>query len=116
VLIRALEPVEGLQTMAELRDLPIGSPPRLLTSGPGRLCRALAITRSACNGVDLLDPGSMLRLVRPAGECALPQVLVTPRIGIRKAVDRPLRFLLEGNAFVSGPRRGRASTPAAAEP
>ena len=60
VLFRALEPVAGLDEMARLRGLPATASPRLLTSGPGRLCQALGITREAINGVDLTDPDSAL--------------------------------------------------------
>ena len=105
VLIRALEPLEGLATMATLRNLPCHAKPRLLTSGPGRLCQALDITRAAHNGLDMTSPSSCLRMeddgYRPEG------ILVTPRIGIRHAAERPARFLIEGNKFVSAaPRNG----------
>ena len=94
VLVRALEPLSGLALMRRRRDVEddIG-----LTSGPARLCEAFAIGR-AQNGVRL-DRGP-LRILQGA---TVPDesVLVTPRIGIRKAADWPLRFLLKGNAFVS---------------
>lgn len=103
VLLRALEPLSGQATMARLRGLnasakakPIASG---LASGPGRLCQALAITRAAQNGLDVTDADSELRIVddgfRPGA------ILATPRIGIRKAMERPHRFLIEGSAFVS---------------
>jgi DNA-3-methyladenine glycosylase len=102
VLIRALEPVEGLETMAKLRKLAPHPKPQLLTSGPGRLCQALDITRAAHNGLDVTDPSSPLRIesdnYRPEG------IVVTPRIGIRHAADRPARFLIDKNKFVSGSR------------
>src|SRR5271163_3667288 len=99
VLFRALEPVSGLAEMARLRGLPDGASPRLLTSGPGRLCQALAITRDAINGVDLTSPNSVLRI---ADDGYVPDaVAVTPRIGIRKAAAMPLRFVITGNRFVS---------------
>ncbi len=102
VLIRALEPVLGQDTMRTLRHLPAHAGPRLLTSGPGRLCQALALTRTSHNGVDLLDQQSDLQL-RDDGFVAGP-VTATPRIGITKAAAWPLRFLLTGNPYVSGPR------------
>jgi DNA-3-methyladenine glycosylase len=102
VLIRALEPVAGLGTMAKLRKLDPNAKPHLLTSGPGRLCQALAITRSAHNGLDVTDKSSMLRIeedgYRPK------DILVTPRIGIRHAADLPARYLVGGNKFVSRAR------------
>ena len=102
VLIRALEPLLGLVQMAHLRGLTAAATPRLLTGGPGRLCRAMGITRSGQNGIDLLDPQSDLRLVED--DFVADNILVTPRIGIRKAAERPLRFHLAGNACVSGSR------------
>ena len=117
VLIRALEPVAGLEQMARNRGLGERPPSRVrrggcqkveLTSGPSRLCQALGITRSAHNGVDLLDPNSPLEL-RDDGTRA-GRVVVTPRIGIRHAVELPLRFAIAGNGCVSGPKSmGRAS-------
>ena len=107
VLIRALEPVAGLEQMARNRGLAPGVAARELTSGPGRLCQALEITRNADNGVDLLDPKSSLQL-RDDGTRA-GRVLVTARIGIRHAVELPLRFAVAGNGCVSGPKSmGRA--------
>jgi DNA-3-methyladenine glycosylase len=102
VLIRALEPVEGLATMAKLRKLPPHAKPKLLTSGPGRLCQALAITRAAHNGLDVTDPSSILRAEDDGYQAR--QVLVTPRIGIRRAADLPARYILAKNSFVSGSR------------
>ena len=99
VLIRALEPVAGLATMARLRKLPANAAPRLLTSGPGRLCQALDITRAAHNGLDVTSRTSPLQVFDDGYE---PEsVLATPRIGISKAVEHPLRFTIEGNLFVS---------------
>lgn len=102
VLLRALEPVAGSELMAQHRNLPPGSTPRQLTSGPSRLCLALALTRAAHNGLDLLDPESPLQ-VRDDG-FALAECLVTPRIGIKHAVDRELRFTVPDNPCVSGPK------------
>ncbi|MGA9244066.1 MAG: DNA-3-methyladenine glycosylase [Silvibacterium sp.] len=100
VLIRALEPVDGLETMARFRKLPASARPQLLTSGPGRLCQALDITRAAHNGLDLTSRKSVLQIHDDGFEPDL--IRSTPRIGIRKAVEHPLRFLVEGNSFVSG--------------
>jgi len=102
VLIRALEPMAGLEQMARNRGLAPGVAARELTSGPGRLSQALGITRSADNGLDLLDPESPLQL-RDDGT-RTGRVVVTVRIGIRHAADLPLRFAIAGNACVSGPK------------
>ncbi|HEX6494229.1 MAG TPA: DNA-3-methyladenine glycosylase [Acidobacteriaceae bacterium] len=106
LLVRALEPIEGLAQMAVFRALPHAAP-RLLTSGPGRLCQAFGITRAAFNGADLLSNDSDLQL-RDDGYPA-QAILTTPRIGITKAAERPLRFLLAGNPYVSGPASANAS-------
>ena len=107
VLIRALEPVAGLEAMARNRGLD----PRLvhtdkvarqLTSGPSRLCQAMDLVRSSHNGLDVTSSKSPLQ-VRDDGFSVI-EVLVTPRIGIKEAVDWPLRFALPGHACVSGPK------------
>ncbi len=102
VLLRALEPVAGLEQMARERALKPGAEARELASGPGRLCQALGLERERHNGIDLLDPRSPLQ-VRDDG-MRIERVLVTRRIGIRHAVELPLRFAIPGNACVSGPR------------
>ena len=100
VLLRALEPLAGLDAMARNRGLASAAVPPRLTGGPSRLCQALGITRAAHNGLDLLDPASPLQL-RDDGARAR-RIVVTPRIGIRHAVDLPLRFALAGSLCVSG--------------
>jgi DNA-3-methyladenine glycosylase len=102
LLFRALEPLNGIEQMAANRGLAdfSGRRLRLLTSGPGRLAQALGISRARDNGKDLVSKSSDLRIVddgfRPAA------VAVTRRVGITKAAERPLRYLIAGNAFVSG--------------
>lgn len=92
VLIRALEPTIGLDRMAERRG---GLAPRLLASGPGRLCAALGITRDD-DGKSLFEPPFAL-----LANTEERNVLVGPRIGITKAVEEPLRFGLEGSPYLS---------------
>ena len=75
---------------------------RELTSGPGRLCQALGLTRAAHNGLDLLDPSSPLQVWDDG--MRVRKVLVTRRIGIRHAAELPLRFAVAGNPCVSGPK------------
>ena len=95
VLLRALEPVEGLDTMRRRRGR---VDDRDLCSGPGTLCQALGITRDLDG---LMMPGAEVVVLPPT--VALPiEVVTTPRIGITKAADWPLRFLVEGNPHVSG--------------
>jgi DNA-3-methyladenine glycosylase len=102
VLLRALEPVTGMEQMARNRGLEVDAPARMLTSGPSRLCQALGITRAEHNGLDLLDGGSALQ-ARDDGHAAA-EVVVTRRIGLSVAVDWPMRFALAGHKCVSGPR------------
>jgi DNA-3-methyladenine glycosylase len=100
VLLRALEPVEGMKTMARLRGLRAGVNPRLLTSGPGRLCEALGIVRETHNGIDVTRARSGLYV---EDDGFVPEeIAVSRRVGIRKAADLPLRFTIAGNRFVSG--------------
>jgi DNA-3-methyladenine glycosylase len=109
VLLRALEPVTGLEQMARNRGLTASAPLRMLTSGPSRLCQALGLTRASHNGLDLLDPRSPLQ-VRDDGYPPA-DVLVTARIGISAAVDWPMRFSFAGHKCVSGPRTLSAQRP-----
>jgi DNA-3-methyladenine glycosylase len=107
VLIRALEPIAGLDRMARNRDLDLAvltSPARLrlLTSGPGRLCEAFAITRSRDNDTDVTIRDSSLFIAE--SDLPRPRIAATPRVGITKAAAHPLRYLIRGNPFVSGPR------------
>jgi DNA-3-methyladenine glycosylase len=102
VLIRALEPIAGLDAMAANRGRAAGTKPSQLTGGPGRLCQALAITRTMHNGMDLTSPSSELQIRQPAPDDHNPEeIAVTARIGITKAAQLPLRFTLAGNACVS---------------
>lgn len=107
ILFRAAEPTSGIETMAQARGVAINSPRDLLklTSGPGRLAEAFGITRERDNGKDLTSARSDL-LIWDDGS-AKPHVLVTKRIGIKKAADYPLRYVIAGNVFVSGPRLGK---------
>jgi DNA-3-methyladenine glycosylase len=99
VLVRALEPVIGLDVMLQLRP---GSSSADVCRGPGRLCAALAIDRSL-DGVDLLTHSD---LWLAAGQSLHPsRVRVSPRIGITRAASRPLRYYEAGNSHVSGPRK-----------
>ena len=98
VLFRALEPVSGLEAMAKARGV-AATTVAALTSGPGRLCQAFGVTRERDNGVDFTSRKSDLQ-IRDDGFVA-GEILVTPRIGISKDADRPARFVLAGNPFVS---------------
>jgi DNA-3-methyladenine glycosylase len=103
VLIRALKPVEGLDEMARLRGSRHLAKADLLTSGPGRLCQALGITRATHNGLDVTLADSPLQIL---GDGYRPDSIVaTPRIGITKAVGELLRFV-EGGERPPRTKRG----------
>lgn len=94
VLIRALQPVSGVELMRERRPKAKGM--RDLASGPGKLTRAMGITR-ALNGADVTRGELVVREIR-AEEF---QIEATPRVGISKCRELPLRFTIAGNEFVS---------------
>ncbi len=97
VLIRAIEPSVGVAIMRRNRGL---EDVRDLARGPGRLCQALDIDRRL-DGIDLCQPGPLWLGAdgRAAGEIGQGR-----RIGIFRATERPLRFYVRGNRFVSGAR------------
>lgn len=96
VLIRALEPRQGIETMRSRRG---AVPDRLLCSGPGRLAQALAVD-DALDGASLNDPPFDL-----IADDQPRMVQVGRRIGISKAASTPWRFVLAGSPFLSRPRR-----------
>jgi len=115
ILFRALEPVEGTAEMAACRGISIVHQRDLkkLTSGPGRLAQALGVNRLRDNGKDLTSAKSDLFIVSepvarrpPKDYDRARRVLITPRIGITKAAELPLRYLIAGNPFVSGLKLG----------
>ena len=97
VLIRALEPTEGIDRMRERRGQ---ERIETLCSGPGKLAEALGIDLSL-NGADLFQPP--FELGEPAGEWATVDVVTGPRIGITKAAELPWRYCVGGSRFVSRP-------------
>jgi DNA-3-methyladenine glycosylase len=102
VLFRALEPIAGIAEMARARDIAVGGRRDLinLTSGPGRLAEAFGVTRERDNGCDLTSRRSSLWIGADGFQPG--KILTTIRIGITKAADQPLRYVLAGNPFVSG--------------
>lgn len=95
VLIRALEPLNGIEIMQQFRNK---TQLRDLTTGPGKLTQALSIDK-AFNGLDLTDPTTLLYVVtddyQPEG------IVARPRIGISKATDLNFRFYLQGSEYLS---------------
>ena len=96
VLIRALEPMQGLAAMQRRRGF---KEPRALCSGPGKVCEALGVSIRH-NGLALDRPPFELR-----ARASEPEIVIGPRIGITKAVEQPWRFGLKGSAFLSKPFR-----------
>jgi DNA-3-methyladenine glycosylase len=92
ILVRALEPTQGLEAMRRRRGL---EDPRLLCSGPGRLCQALGITREH-DGLPLDRPPFEL-----FGREGPVEVVAGPRVGITRAADLPWRYAEAGSRFVS---------------
>jgi DNA-3-methyladenine glycosylase len=109
VLLRALEPLSGLQTMRGRRG---DVPDRELCSGPGKLCQALGINRE-------LDGTIMARspvIVRRPDQWEERPIAITPRIGITKAADWPLRFHVAGSPWTSRKEKGGRSPDLPPEP
>jgi DNA-3-methyladenine glycosylase len=96
VLLRALEPTDGLDEMRARRGV---ADVRLLCAGPGRLTQALGLTREH-DGADLTRPP--FALVPPAAPVPIER---TPRIGITKAVEKPWRYVEAGSSWSSRARR-----------
>ena len=93
VLIRALEPTDGIEIMSSRRGT---DDPRKLCAGPGRVCQALAISRAAHDGLPLDRPPFAL-----TGSGRRGEVACGPRIGITRGVETPWRFGLAGSPFLS---------------
>lgn len=108
VLFRALEPIIGIEQMAEARgvalttqvDLEKISTLKKISSGPGRMSEAFGVTRERDNGKIFFSADSDLRIVDDGHR--VRRIVVTPRIGIVKSAEHPLRYFIEGNRFVSG--------------
>jgi DNA-3-methyladenine glycosylase len=104
VLIRAIEPVWGVEKMMDHRET---ESPRHVSRGPAMLCQALRVDRSH-DKIDLLESED---LWIATGATEIPEIIATPRIGISTATDLPLRFFLNGNWFVSGRVRDHRTPP-----
>jgi DNA-3-methyladenine glycosylase len=100
VLIRALEPTDGIEVMRRRRGR---SEIEQLCSGPGKLTEALGVDLSL-NGADLFAPP--FELASPTGEWAGAELVTGPRIGITKAAELPWRYCVSGSRFVSRPWPG----------
>jgi len=104
VLLRALEPVEGIAAMAMARGIVLPMQPttkqlRALTSGPARLAQAFSITRERDNGSDITRRAGSLYIADDGA--SFGKIISTTRIGISKAIEKKWRYLVAGNPFVS---------------
>ncbi|MBW3599809.1 MAG: DNA-3-methyladenine glycosylase [Planctomycetes bacterium] len=106
VLIRACEPLTGVELMRQRRGREKMTE---LTTGPARLCESLDVDRRL-NGWDLTRGKEIWIAADPAPPPA-PDIVTTVRIGVTSAKDELLRFCCAGNPFVSGPRRLRMNLP-----
>lgn len=97
VLIRALEPVEGIETMRRHRGGIVET--RQLTDGPGKLAQALALTRLSHNELDVTDPASDLLVL--LNKYPPFDMVATTRIGITQGMDLPWRYYVAGNPYIS---------------
>ena len=110
VLIRALDPIDGVEAMRERRTESSRSSKKIvdvqLCSGPGKLCSALGITRDL-DSHDVVAVGPLYVEQTPGAPVSLAQIASGPRVGVGSAgewADKPLRFCLRGNPHVSRPR------------
>ena len=96
VLIRAIEPLKGIETMKRNRSVE-----KIIevASGPGKLTKAFQITRED-NNIDITDSSSNIGIYTPVGDKSF-QIVQTTRIGIRLAQEFPWRFYIKGNPHVS---------------
>jgi len=99
VLVRALEPLDGVDAMRANRAHVADN--RQLTNGPGKLTSALGLSVAGFNGMDVTDRGSALRIV--AHESAPFDTTATTRIGLSRGADLPYRFTITGSKYVSRP-------------
>lgn len=104
VLVRAIEPFDGVETMQRRRGQPAGS--RRLTSGPAMVCQALDVGIED-DGRDTINDDTIW--IETPVRRGRRRITATSRIGISQATERPLRFFLDGNYYVSGPRRDHRS-------
>ena len=95
VLIRAIEPLKGIEIMRKNRKV---EDIRNLTSGPGKLTKALAITKEQ-NGIDVTEISSELTIAE--GKMESFEIETSHRIGVKNDLPRELRFFVKGNKFVS---------------
>lgn len=104
VLFRAIEPVVGVEQMAAARGVSVEteSDLRKISSGPGRMAEAFGVTRERDNDKSFVSRQSDLRIGDDGYRAR--RVIATTRIGIVKSAAMPLRFVIAGNKFVSGPK------------
>lgn len=99
VLLRAVEPVEGIDMIRRNRGFVKGMNDINLTNGPAKLCEAFRLNRSY-NGEDLLNLNGSVRIMKKSGKGREP-VVTSTRIGISVGTEKKWRFFVKGNPWVS---------------
>jgi DNA-3-methyladenine glycosylase len=110
VLVRAVEPIKGIETMRTLRQKAIRD--RDISNGPGKLCQALSLSRNE-NGIDLIESDTLF-LTRGKSPVSANHIGVSTRIGINIAQEHLWRFFMEGNEYVSRTKPSIPGKPVAA--
>ncbi len=110
VLVRAVEPVKGIETMRKMRPKAIHD--RDLTNGPGKVCQAMSLSRKE-NGIDLIESESLF-LTRGESPISTNHIAVSTRIGINVAQEHLWRFYITGNEYISRTKPAIPGKPMAA--
>ena len=101
VLIRAVEPLDGVEEMRASAGYDTSVANHRIGNGPGKLAKALGVTREMHDGADLCEPGGLVTVCDVGREVRDADIVSSRRIGITKAAELPLRFYLVDNASVS---------------
>lgn len=101
VLIRAMEPLDGIEIMRQNAGVAGDYPAVKLMNGPGKLARAFGINRDNGNGIDATDPNSAITVWKDRNQMCETEIVATPRIGISVGRDRPWRFYVRCSDAVS---------------
>lgn len=109
ILIRAVEPTEGIEEMRRRRGMDASEPPERLASGPGRLCQAFGVDGTIDGGEIALDRGAAAPLAIDGDSVAASRILATRRIGISRAEHLFRRFVVSGSRALSRPVPNRLS-------
>lgn len=101
VLIRAMEPIAGIEAMRKALGYAEDIPGYRMGNGPGKLAKALGVTRDIHDGADICDPSSPIIIVDDGHPANASEITITKRIGITKDADKLLRFYISSSRAVS---------------